>query len=70
MQNTMQLVYKLQKANKKFDLMLYPQNRHGVRDGDQRWFSRQMEWDAIREYLGGARDSQAKPVEAGQPKGS
>jgi dipeptidyl-peptidase 4 len=31
-QNTMQLVYALQKANKPFDLMLYPKSRHGVTD--------------------------------------
>jgi dipeptidyl-peptidase-4 len=31
-QNTMQLVYELQKANKPFNLMLYPKSRHGVTD--------------------------------------
>jgi len=31
-QNTMQLVYELQKANKPFRLMLYPKSRHGVTD--------------------------------------
>ena len=31
-QNTMQLVYELQKANKPFNLMLYPRSRHGVTD--------------------------------------
>ncbi len=31
-QNTMQLVYELQKAGKPFDLMLYPKSRHGVTD--------------------------------------
>jgi len=31
-QNTMQLVYALQKANKPFNLMLYPKSRHGVTD--------------------------------------
>ena len=30
MQNTTQLVYELQKADKQFDLMLYPTQRHGV----------------------------------------
>jgi hypothetical protein len=30
LQNTMQLVYELQKAGKQFDLMLYPTARHGV----------------------------------------
>lgn len=30
MQNTTQLVYELQKADKQFDLMIYPTQRHGV----------------------------------------
>ena len=30
MQNTTQLIYELQKADKQFDLMLYPTQRHGV----------------------------------------
>ncbi|HZH35567.1 MAG TPA: S9 family peptidase, partial [Pyrinomonadaceae bacterium] len=30
LQNTMQLVYELQKAGKQFDLMIYPTARHGV----------------------------------------
>lgn len=33
--NTMQFVYELQKANKQFDLMVYPKNRHSVRSDDQ-----------------------------------
>lgn len=32
MQNTLQLVYELQKAGKHFELMLYPKSRHGVTD--------------------------------------
>jgi dipeptidyl-peptidase-4 len=72
MQNTLQLAYALQKANKDFELMLYPQNRHGIRDGDQRWFSRRMEWNAIREHLLGLEPMdppipEAKPVEAAGP---
>ena len=35
MQNTMQLVYELQKANKQFDLMVYPTQRHGVTNPPQ-----------------------------------
>ena len=34
-QNTIQLAYKLQKANKQFDLMIYPTQRHGITDPDQ-----------------------------------
>src|SRR4029450_11916435 len=32
--NTIQLVYELQKAQKPFQLMLYPKSRHGVTDPD------------------------------------
>jgi len=31
-QNTMQFIYELQKANRPFSLMLYPRSRHGVTD--------------------------------------
>jgi dipeptidyl-peptidase-4 len=31
-QNTVQFIYELQKADKQFDLMLYPKSRHGVSD--------------------------------------
>ncbi len=64
-QNAMQFVYALQKAGKRFDFMLYPQTRHGVRDADQRWHLRLMEWEAISETLGGAQDVDGRePVEA------
>lgn len=33
--NTMQFAYELQKANKQFDLMVYPKNRHAVRSEEQ-----------------------------------
>ncbi|WP_372366333.1 S9 family peptidase [Candidatus Uabimicrobium sp. HlEnr_7] len=36
MQNTIQFIYELQKANKKFSLMLYPRSRHGIRHPWQR----------------------------------
>ncbi len=41
MQNTMQLVYELQKADKQFDLMVYPTQRHGLTDQTQikHWYS-------------------------------
>ena len=51
--------------------MLYPQNRHGIRDGDQRWFARRMEWSAIREHLLGQTGPLPEPaataVEAAGP---
>jgi len=30
--NTLQFIYELQKADKQFDLMLYPKSRHGLGD--------------------------------------
>ncbi len=41
MQNTMQLAYELQKADKQFDLMVYPTQRHGLTDQTQikHWYS-------------------------------
>ena len=51
LQNAVQLVFALQKAGKDFELMLYPQSRHGIRDADLRWHSRRLSWDAIREQL-------------------
>jgi dipeptidyl-peptidase-4 len=41
MQNTTQLIYELQKADKQFDLMIYPTARHVVADPDQvqHWFT-------------------------------
>ncbi|MBA3353826.1 MAG: S9 family peptidase [Blastocatellia bacterium] len=41
MQNTMQLAYELQKANKQFDLMIYPTQRHGISNPAQvkHWYT-------------------------------
>ena len=56
LQNAIRFLYALQKAGKDFDLMLYPQTRHGVSDPDQRWHLRRLEWRLIQEELlgGGA----------------
>ncbi|CAN5378394.1 S9 family peptidase [soil metagenome] len=45
-QNTMQLVYELQKADKQFELMLYPTQRHGITDPDQvkHWYTLMTEF--------------------------
>ncbi len=50
-QNTMQLVYELQKAGKQFDLMLYPTARHGVTNPLQVKHMRQMMTDFILKNL-------------------
>lgn len=49
--NTIQLAYELQKADRSFDLMIYPKSRHGVRDPRQRWHMRQLMWRTIRDHL-------------------
>ena len=42
LQNTLQLVYELQKSGKQFDLMLYPKSGHGVGDPAQAKHLREM----------------------------
>jgi dipeptidyl-peptidase-4 len=51
LQNTMQFAYELQKANKQFDLMVYPKSRHGLSDPKliRQW--RQMMIDFITTNL-------------------
>lgn len=51
MQNTTQLVYELQKANKQFDLMLYPTQRHGVTNTAQVRHMYQMMTDYVLRNL-------------------
>ncbi|MBA4123523.1 MAG: S9 family peptidase [Acidobacteria bacterium] len=51
LQNTMQLVYELQRAGKQFDLMLYPTARHGVTNPLQVKHMRQMMTDFILKNL-------------------
>lgn len=50
-QNTMQLVYELQKADKPFRLMLYPKSRHGVTDPELVRHLRQLMLDFTLEHL-------------------
>lgn len=50
-QNTVQFTYALQKAGKSFEMMIYPESRHGIRDRDLSWHRRQLEWSAMREHL-------------------
>jgi len=47
----MQLAYALQKADKDFEMMFYPESRHGIRDKDQRKFDRRLTWKAIKNHL-------------------
>ena len=49
--NTLQLVELLQKAGKQFDVMLYPANRHSVRDKEQMKHLRKLMTDFVTENL-------------------
>ncbi len=64
LQNTLQFTYELQKAGKRFDLMLYPRSRHGVTDPDLNTHLRRGMLDFILEHLRPARA--AVPGRTGQ----
>ena len=49
LQNTLKLVYRLQEHGKEFDLMLYPGNKHGIRDHRRHWV--QLRHDYFIEHL-------------------
>ena len=64
LQNTLQFAYALQKADKPFDLMLYPRSRHGITDPDQNLHLRRQMVDFIDEHLrptGAAQVRTSKP---------
>lgn len=51
-QNMFQMAHALMKAGKtSWSMMAYPQTRHGIRDRDLAWHSRQTEWALIQEHL-------------------
>jgi dipeptidyl aminopeptidase/acylaminoacyl peptidase len=49
--NSMQLIYELQKAGQQFELMIYPQSRHAVRDKEQLAHLRKLMTDFVIENL-------------------
>ncbi len=49
--NSMQLIYELQKAGKKFELMIYPKSRHSVTDKEQAAHLRGLMFDFIERNL-------------------
>lgn len=51
MSNTLQLAHALQKAGKPFDMMIYPQNRHGVADPAQKYHLYQTMTEFLDRYL-------------------
>ena len=48
----MQFAYELEKANKPFQMMLYPKSRHGVTDPALVAHMRAAMWKFIQENLG------------------
>ena len=46
-QNTLQFAYELQRANKPFEMMLYPRSRHGISDSRQNLHLRRLMLDFI-----------------------
>ena len=62
LQNTLQFTYELQKAGKRFDLMLYPRSRHGVTDPDLNTHLRRGMLDFILEHLRPAGAATAGPT--------
>ena len=53
MANTMQFVHALQKAGKQFELMLYPNNRHGITDAQQSYHQYRLMTDFLNRSLVG-----------------
>jgi dipeptidyl-peptidase-4 len=53
MTNTLQLAYGLQKAGKQFELMLYPNNRHGITDAQQSYHQYRLMTDFLNRSLVG-----------------
>jgi dipeptidyl-peptidase-4 len=51
MQNTLQLAHALQQAGKSFDLMVYPNSRHGIRDQAQIFHLYSLKTRFLRENL-------------------
>lgn len=51
MTNSLQFVHALQQANKSFDLMIYPSNRHGVTDPKQQFHMYQMMTNFLKREL-------------------
>jgi dipeptidyl-peptidase-4 len=51
-QNTVRLAYELEKADKQFDVMIYPKMRHGP-GPMQQWHLRQLIWRHMQLHLGG-----------------
>jgi dipeptidyl-peptidase-4 len=51
MQNSVQLIYELQKAGKQFEVMVYPRSRHGVREAELSYHLRREMTEFLLENL-------------------
>ena len=60
-QNTYQFAYELQRANKPFELMVYPKSRHGVTDGRLNKHLRQLMFDFLQRAVGRSAASPTSP---------
>lgn len=49
--NSLQLVYALQRAGKQFDMMIYPKNRHGITDPEQKYHLYRLMTNFLLEHL-------------------
>jgi dipeptidyl-peptidase-4 len=67
LQNTLQFIYELQKADKPFELMLYPKSRHGVSDPQLVYHMRQLMLDFTLRTL---QPAGVGPTAAAQPTAS
>ncbi|RMF41899.1 MAG: hypothetical protein D6753_08755 [Planctomycetota bacterium] len=56
--NTLQFAHALQKAGQQFDMMIYPDNRHGITDAEQRQHMMGMMTRFLQEHLQGNAVSQ------------
>jgi dipeptidyl-peptidase-4 len=50
-QNTIQFALALQKADRDFEMMVYPRSRHGLSSPEQNWHFRRLTWKTIQERL-------------------
>ena len=50
-QNTIQFALALQKADRDFEMMVYPRSRHGLASPEQNWHFRRLTWKTIQERL-------------------
>ena len=50
-QNTIQFALALQKADREFEMMIYPRSRHGLASPEQNWHFRRLTWKTIQERL-------------------